>query len=143
MKEETKKKLWKINAILGAITGLMFLMLIYALFFAPENQRVKPEPKPKEVVMVTDTNAVVLCRSYYEDLYEKGTGYKAKIGIFSDYTIREMPETWVLKVWGECQNPYGAWMQIRAHCVVNKKPATEEVFDYNNISYFEFETGDK
>jgi len=127
---ETKKTLQKIAGILWLLVGVIIIVII----LVPSDK----EDAQKEPKTISQANAVVICQSYYEDLYEKGTGFKATIGMFAEYDIAEMRDTWVLNVWGECQNKYGAWMQVSARCVVNKKPIGDDLFDYKNISWFEF-----
>lgn len=125
MKVETKKKLKKIAKILKII----FAILIIISFLIPV----------KKKGVIDKKEAVNLCRSYYGDLYKQRTGLKTKIGMFSSYEKTENKNTtWVLTVWGECQNVFGTWMQIPARCVVNKKPVGKSKFDYANIIEFEF-----
>lgn len=121
----------------GIITILLILFSVLMFYLILKDNYNKKTDINNNAI--SSENALVICQTYYEELYEKGTGFDAKIGILSDFNIIENDNTWILNIYGKCQNAFGAWMHIPAKCVVRKKSITGDKFNYANIVEFNFE----
>ena len=120
------------------LIGIAFILII-ASCFIPNDDSKKNTQNPLPINGIRDSQAGALCKDYYVAMYENSTGFKAKTGWFSDYSVTENIDTWILRINGEVQNAFGTWIKVPAKCNVRKKSISNDWFDYGNIVHFEFE----
>ncbi len=86
----------------------------------------------------TKTDAEILCRDYYKELYTSQTGLKAKSSMWKhNANVREYDTFWSVGLYGEVQNYYGTWIRVLAACEIYKQ-TDFDWYDYRNIKHFEY-----